>query len=1855
MIFYKYSMSKSMKNSREKLLWELISKVRSNLDVNEIKKIAVRGLSKVFNPNRCTIVQYDENGHTLPIQASAEYLSSKKEKSMVGVDLDKQYDFWNMTNALTDMYIKQKKNVIYIPDAAEYIKSSHFLGSKIEKYCIYSAFTTCVGVSVFEKNKIQMFFTIKFKEKTPLSEDDIEFIKVYAEQIYIAIKQNQIITKFQHISENEKMFRKIVNTIRKTMDVEKIKKIFVYEVGKYMGATRAFFSQYDPETNTFFTPDENSEYVASSDIPKYRELGRDFSTEYKFFSDIAATNKKMFIMPDREELIKKYNLEGTNTCENLRKYNVGTSLLVGANYKNSFFGGYVFECEKPNSFTQEAIDFAVAIASQTSIILYQVEALNKIQKQARNEALLRKIITRAATTLDMTDMRKMVRDIAKVAKADRCYFVEVDVDNNKSSIDTRSEYLSSPDIKSIVGYEFSSSLLDRFMEMHVDKETIGIFDFEKLREENLPQDECIINYSNDFDLKTGVGIPFFFRGTLFTILVIEYIKEKVLPSTSDLDFLKLMTKQVSIAFNQIKLYQDAKQTAEREILLRNVVSAMSSTLDRKKLEKYITNLIGTTFSLDRCFIIEYTSKTNPITMLNEYSEYRASDDVKSLVGYDFARDNVEFFKNIVEVFDREPFLNILKGLSNKDISSFTEYLREYSIKSGFQVKLSYGGKFLGVLVGHSSDVSKIFSNQQKELIKDLAKHAGIALYQSRLYLQEKQTAEREKLLREIITATRNTLDVKQIKKIIVKEVLEIFKADRVSIIEYNNLENKFMIADESSEALSSNDMKGFKGVDVNQPLYKYFQDIYCSKKEIIYSDVDKFVEKNGLLGTAEEVLLKETQSISALSVPILYKEELLGILVITYATKHIILQEQVDFIRSLSEQIAIAIYQSKLFEKEKKARQKEKLLNRIVTAVRRSIDLNEMKKNIATYIGKYFEADKVIIHQMKPKTKEFDIIDEFSEYRASNDILSYIGFDVDKPEFCFFKNIFSQTKEVIIPDFDEYIENFEDIDEESKKNIENLDIKSNYTFPIKHQNNQIASLFIIYNKKKVNLTKEEIDDIRYLVIHIGLALNQAMTYQALQLKIEQELLLRKLIETIRSSLDLYEMKQKIVEELGKALDADRCYLRSFDMDSEMFLAPDVEYLSSDDIKSLKNVVPDQEGLRYFFDQVKSQDGIYPVEVTEDFIIEHQAQNKALDRYFKQSEIKSDFAMPVWSKKGELIFLVLHYIKKKFNFTEEVKQFLIMLSRQISIALEQSELYNEVKNQAEREKMSRKIVDIIRSSLDIDQILLNIAQELLELFDVQKIFVGRINFTIKGQFVEVTSRDDIKRFSKAKNGIFDSVIKYWEDYLYTQKTTKIIENIEESDMPYDIKKAYIDNDVKSLVCVPIKSQDKIWGGIFLSSIDDYKKWTKDEMSFLEGIVSQLDMAIRQAELYLFQKRTARKESILRNIISEIKLTRDLNQAYGKLLQNLAQNFNLNRVLFLESSVIVPEELSTKYEYVAEREDLSVNNLVFPQVCMDKFFNLIHHLKTLTINDVSNCHPKSTIGFFEKYKIKAMMAVPLVKYSREAKVLGFIVLCSEEKRIWTEEEINLINAISESVVSVIWEISKFIEIEDLRNSFILTLAHDFQVPLIGEKLAIEFLLENYSGGNEKNKNLLEEILENNNNIITLLNKSVDIYNYDAGKKLLTFDVYEIYEIINNAVYILENTYKKPVNIDLVNFTKPLFVKIDRQELMKVLNTIIENALDHSPIGEVVKIRYYIQNKKIIISIHNKGAAIPKETQEIIFKRYEMALAIERKIGAGTGLFLAKKIIEAHKGNIWFETSNEKGTTFFISLPQIQLKHV
>lgn len=188
----------------------------------------------------------------------------------------------------------------------------------------------------------------------------------------------------------------------------------------------------------------------------------------------------------------------------------------------------------------------------------------------------------------------------------------------------------------------------------------------------------------------------------------------------------------------------------------------------------------------------------------------------------------------------------------------------------------------------------------------------------------------------------------------------------------------------------------------------------------------------------------------------------------------------------------------KLLQKQEEilaVQKRENLLRGIVNTIRNTLDIKDMKKQIVKEIGVFLKVERCIIHQIDPKTGKFFIIDEFSEYRAVGEIASYVGIDIERPKLKFFKKMFLSKSEMIAPDFPKYLQGLKDVSQKSKKWIESLNIKSDYVFPIIYQGQMLATLYLTYTKEYVSLSEEDLSALRFIVNHIGIALNQAILYE----------------------------------------------------------------------------------------------------------------------------------------------------------------------------------------------------------------------------------------------------------------------------------------------------------------------------------------------------------------------------------------------------------------------------------------------------------------------------------------------------------------------------------------------------------------------------------------------------------------------------------------------------------------------------------------------------------------------------------------------------------------------------------------
>ena len=103
--------------------------------------------------------------------------------------------------------------------------------------------------------------------------------------------------------------------------------------------------------------------------------------------------------------------------------------------------------------------------------------------------------------------------------------------------------------------------------------------------------------------------------------------------------------------------------------------------------------------------------------------------------------------------------------------------------------------------------------------------------------------------------------------------------------------------------------------------------------------------------------------------------------------------------------------------------------------------------------------------------------------------------------------------------------------------------------------------------------------------------------------------------------------------------------------------------------------------------------------------------------------------------------------------------------------------------------------------------------------------------------------------------------------------------------------------------------------------------------------------------------------------------------------------------------------------------------------------------------------------------------------------------------------------------------------------------------------------------------------------------------------------------------------------------------RDEILRVLNNLVGNAINHNTKGTTINIFAQKIDSEIKIAVRDNGKGIPDEEKANIFQRYPTQ---KRKIGTGLGLYLSKQIITAHNGKIWFETEGGKRTTFFFTLP-------
>jgi signal transduction histidine kinase len=110
----------------------------------------------------------------------------------------------------------------------------------------------------------------------------------------------------------------------------------------------------------------------------------------------------------------------------------------------------------------------------------------------------------------------------------------------------------------------------------------------------------------------------------------------------------------------------------------------------------------------------------------------------------------------------------------------------------------------------------------------------------------------------------------------------------------------------------------------------------------------------------------------------------------------------------------------------------------------------------------------------------------------------------------------------------------------------------------------------------------------------------------------------------------------------------------------------------------------------------------------------------------------------------------------------------------------------------------------------------------------------------------------------------------------------------------------------------------------------------------------------------------------------------------------------------------------------------------------------------------------------------------------------------------------------------------------------------------------------------------------------------------------------------------------------------VLADRGRIQQVMNNFLLNAIKYSPGATKVDVKIYTENGSVVVAVTDYGQGIPEEKIPHVFERYYRAHETKKIEGLGLGLFLCKKIIDAHNGRVWIKSKVNEGSTFYFSVP-------
>lgn len=281
---------------------------------------------------------------------------------------------------------------------------------------------------------------------------------------------------------------------------------------------------------------------------------------------------------------------------------------------------------------------------------------------------------------------------------------------------------------------------------------------------------------------------------------------------------------------------------------------------------------------------------------------------------------------------------------------------------------------------------------------------------------------------------------------------------------------------------------------------------------------------------------------------------------------------------------------------------------------------------------------------------------------------------------------------------------------------------------------------------------------------------------------------------------------------------------------------------------------------------------------------------------------------------------------------------------------------------------------------------------------------------------------------------------------------------------------------------------------------------------------------------------------------------------------------------------------------------------------------------------------------------------------SKNVELISVNDETKRVLQASTAVIENEDGQTVgmVSVLSDVTRQKEVEDLKSKFVANVSHELRTPLVAIQKSLSVILGKEVGEvNPEQNKFLSIAYRNIDRLSRLINDLLDVSKLEAGGMNLKSSVVPVRELVKHVLSTMETWAKdKKITLKAEFSNDAVEVEADMDRLTQVLTNLVGNALKFTPeAGQItVEVRDGIKDSTypggdcVEIGVRDTGIGIAPEDQAKLFNKFvQVSLAQPQGVSStGLGLAIAREIIDLHSGRIWVESEPEKGSRFAFRLP-------